>query len=227
MELGIQTDTAEDIERWPRLLRSLDFGDDDYGGCVYQVINYLEKRVGLDVVEDYIREAFGSEDNGRDDLYVSSKRVAQKLTFAPHVFKVPKNVRVDPALVSLMMPFDNETKPVHRAILVACRDAGLKCKRADDIWKDSVIIEDVFRLILESSIVISDLTGKNPNVLYETGIAHTLGRHVIPVAKTLDDVPFDLRHHRTLLYTSDANGLKKLEYELTEKLVDLVSNDEE
>ena len=48
----------------------------------------------------------------------------------------------------------------------------------------------------KSRIVICDFSERNPNVFYEVGIAHTLGKHVIPITQTPNDVPFDLQHPR-------------------------------
>src|SRR4051812_16425745 len=94
MELEIITGTAERISRYPRLLRSLDFGDEDYGGIVYEVLRILHDAVGLDTVEEYVNEHYPDDDT--DTTYVSTKPATHKLTFAPHVFKVPKNVKVEP-----------------------------------------------------------------------------------------------------------------------------------
>jgi len=52
-----------------------------------------------------------------------------------------------------------------------------------------------FSLIFRANVVGCDLTGKNPNVSYEAGIAHTLGKQVVPLWQSEADVPFDLRHH--------------------------------
>ena len=101
---------------------------------------------------------------------------------------------------------------------------GLACKRVDDIWVDSTIIQDVFSLIYHSKIVICDFTGKNANVLYEAGIAHTLGRTVIPLAQHISDIPFDLRHHRHLMYLPNKEGLEDLKNKLTLKLRQEVCN---
>ncbi|MCT7486360.1 hypothetical protein N5T98_04880 [Aliarcobacter cryaerophilus] len=70
------------------------------------------------------------------------------------------------------------------------------CKRADDIWEDHTFIQDIFSLIYKSKIVIVDFTGKNPNVMYETGIAHTLGKIVIQNLA-------DIQHHRTYPIVKD------------------------
>ena len=56
-------------------------------------------------------------------------------------------------------------------------------------------------MICKSSVVVCDLTGKNANVFYEAGIAHSLGKDVILITQSADDVPFDLRHLRYIPYS--------------------------
>ncbi|MBK9356824.1 MAG: hypothetical protein IPN08_05460 [Bacteroidales bacterium] len=75
----------------------------------------------------------------------------------------------------------------------------LECRKANDIWENSTFIQDIFELIFTSKIVVGDFSGKNPNVFYEIGIAHTLGKTVIPITQSINDVPADLRH-RVLKY---------------------------
>jgi hypothetical protein len=76
--------------------------------------------------------------------------------------------------------------------------------------EDSAIIQDIFNLVFRAQIVVVDFTAKNPNVMYETGIAHTLGKTVIPISQSMDDVPFDLKHHRVLTYLRNGEGLAAL-----------------
>ena len=139
------------------------------------------------------------------------------LVVAPTVFSIPTQQTEDD-LVSVMMPFDAAFSPVYTAIQRSCADAGLRCLRADDIWQETAIVQDVFNLLVRSHIVVVDFSGRNPNVMYETGIAHTLGRRVIPISQSLDDVPFDLRHHRVLKYLSNAEGLTSMQATLSERL---------
>lgn len=84
--------------------------------------------------------------------------------------------------------------------------------------KNSTIIQDIFELIYKSKIVIADFAGKNPNVMYEVRIAHTLGKLVIPIAQSVDDLPFDLRHHRALTYLPNGERLEELKKNLVNKL---------
>jgi hypothetical protein len=67
-----------------------------------------------------------------------------------------------------------------------------------------------FSLIFRAAIVVCDFSGRNANVFYEAGIAHTLGKQVVPLSQSKDDVPFDLGHHRYLQYLNNGEGLMAL-----------------
>jgi hypothetical protein len=143
---------------------------------------------------------------------------ATKITFSPRVFEVPQAIEPRKNLVAIMMPFGGFNE-VHNAIKLACTEAGLESNRADDIWDNSTILQDIFDLICAAEIVVSDFTGKNPNVMYETGIAHTLGKHVIPITQTLEHIPSNLHGHRALLYVgANSQGLTKLTADLLQRL---------
>jgi hypothetical protein len=135
----------------------------------------------------------------------------------PRVFRMPVTP-AEPDLVSVMMPFAPGFDYVYQAIEAACAQSGLRCARADNIWQESEVIQDIFSLIFRSKIVVCDFTGQNPNVFYETGIAHTLGKHAIPIAQNGNDVPFDLRHHRYLAYEYTQPGLAALTQKLVPRL---------
>lgn len=140
----------------------------------------------------------------------------------PTIFKLPESL-VDPKLVAVMMPFSAEFTGVYAALQTAVGTVGMRCLRADDIWDDDVIIQDVVKLIGTSQVVICDLTGKNANVFYEAGIAHTMGKNVILVAQHESDIPFDLRHIRHIKYLPNEQGLTELAEKVSNRLATLVS----
>ena len=105
--------------------------------------------------------------------------VAKTILITDSLFIFPEHENIEPTLASAMMPFDAGFSAVYESIQQAAVGAGLRCRRADDIWENAAIIQDVVALIDRSRIVICDCTGRNPNVFYEAGIAHTLGREVI------------------------------------------------
>lgn len=153
----------------------------------------------------------------KETFISASKNLQKKITFSPSVFEIPKKSNILNC-VSVMIPFSAEFDNVYGYINDACYEIGMSCHKADDFWHHSAIIQDIFELIFRSSIVIVDFTGKNPNVFYEAGIAHALGKTVIPITQNSDDIPFDLRHHRYILYRNDKEGVKKLKRDLVSKL---------
>jgi len=72
------------------------------------------------------------------------------------------------------------------------------------------VVDDVFQAIVQSRFVICDLTKRNPNVLYETGIAHARNRNVLMIVQNEEDIPFDLRHIRFVKYLPNREGYEKL-----------------
>ncbi|WP_183641280.1 hypothetical protein [Pseudoxanthomonas sp. OG2] len=213
-EIGLLTGHSKVIDNHPRLLRSLYWGDEDYAGNVLVVLSEIAKKnlAAIAVIEDYVKNQFPEE-----SVFISAKPSERKITFAPSVFSTPDS-NVESDLVAVMMPFGAEFSPVHRAIVAASNEVGRRCLRVDDIWEESTIIQDVFNLIFRAHVVVVDFSGKNPNVMYETGIAHTLGKHVIPISQSLDDVPFDIKHHRVLKYLPNAEGMQALQSALAVKL---------
>ena len=97
-------------------------------------------------------------------------------------------------------PFDRYFKNI---FVPAIEDAGLRPIRGDSIFMPSAIMPDIWRFLSEAKVLIADLTGRNPNVFYELGLAHALQKPVILVAGSLDDVPFDLRGLRVLGYDKE------------------------
>ncbi|MDE2673574.1 MAG: DUF2513 domain-containing protein [Paracoccaceae bacterium] len=136
---------------------------------------------------------------------------------SPKVFEIDQYQDIDNRSVSVMMPFAAEFDPVHRSIQHVAEKEGLFAKRVDDIWEKDAIIQDIVNLIDSSSIVVCDCTGKNPNVFYELGIAHTLGRDVIMITQNPNDIPFDVGHIRYIPYHNNNEGLQKLGEELRER----------
>ena len=141
----------------------------------------------------------------------------QKNSIVPKVFSVAV-YRQELDLVSVMMPFKAGFNPVFSTLKSATEAMGLRCVRADDIWEDDAIIQDIVNVIARARVVICDCSGKNPNVFYEIGIAHSLGKDVILIAQSEADVPFDLRHLRHVRYSPNEDGLKALSQAVQSRL---------
>jgi len=83
-------------------------------------------------------------------------------------------------------------------------------------------MQDIFSLIWRARVVVCDFTGRNANVFYEAGIAHTLSKPVVPITQQKADVPFDLQHHRFLQYLANREGLEDLLERLAKRLQTLL-----
>lgn len=162
-------------------------------------------RMGLDMPHDFefSRNHWAVKDV---DLYRFLLRNVRPRRQRPNVFQISEHENIEPTLVSAMMPFSPGFDAVFASIRQAADNVGLRCRRADDIWENAAIIQDVVALLDRSRIVVCDCTGRNPNVFYEAGIAHCLGREVILVTQSEHDIPFDLRHLRYVRYLDNAEG---------------------
>ena len=128
---------------------------------------------------------------------------------------IDRDTRIKEKEVFVIMPFTEEWSDIvwSHMITPVVESMGLKPFRADNLYGPK-IMEDIWKGILHSSIVIADITGRNPNVFYELGIAHTLGKKVILLTQNVEDIPFDLRHLRHIIYKTDIVGADKFKPEL-------------
>jgi hypothetical protein len=126
---------------------------------------------------------------------------------------------IDPRLCFVAMPFHSDFKNVYDAVEVVVSDyCALTCVRADKIARSDRITDDIRNNIRSARLVIADLTGINPNVFYEVGMAHGRDTCVILMVQKDSVIPFDLRDVRYLQY--DPNDLTSLRL----RLIDYVRN---
>ena len=97
-------------------------------------------------------------------------------------------------LVFVIMPFTKALDKRYSFIKSVLENVGWSVRRADEIYGTSELIGNVIRSLQEAHVVIADLTGRNPNVLYELGLANGFGKDVLLIASHEDDIPVDLKH---------------------------------
>lgn len=131
-----------------------------------------------------------------------------------------RNFKIDTTLGFVLIPFQEDFLCIYEAaILPALNNAGLRGTHAGEIFDNREIVEDIWESICTSKIIVADVSGKNPNVFYELGICHTLGKEVIVITQNDADVPFDIRHLRYIHYEKNKLSLLKSNLEKTIKRV--------
>lgn len=122
------------------------------------------------------------------------------------------------------MPFDPKYREVYAEVYKpVCAENDLDCWRVDEVARPGSITRDIVEGIIDAEVVIADLTGQNPNVFYELGIAHSVGNKTIMTAQAIADVPFDIRSYRVLIYQQNIMGSRKLADDLDKAIKELLA----
>ncbi len=112
--------------------------------------------------------------------------------------------------VFTLMPFEPSFNDVYKlGIKPACTEVGAYCERVDEQIFTESILDRIYNQISKSDLIVADMTGRNPNVFYETGYAHALGKRVVLITKDSDDIPFDLKHYSHIVYGGSISDLKE------------------
>lgn len=118
--------------------------------------------------------------------------------------------------------FDEYYSKIYCPAIVA---AGLKSNRADDLYAPNNVVSDIWKFTKGADIVLADLTGKNPNVFYELGLAHAISKPVILITESEEDIPFDLRAIRIIKYDKNEHDWgKKLEMSITKSINEILKD---
>ncbi|MDH4462219.1 MAG: hypothetical protein QE277_12405 [Flectobacillus sp.] len=135
--------------------------------------------------------------------------------YPKHYFKNCPNVISGTCFV--IMPFAAAYNEIYTVIKETLENSELRltCRRGDDILRPH-ILETILENIASAEYIIADLTGQNPNVFYELGLAHCIKdmNKLVLLTQSMDSVPFDLRQYRCILYEQSIAGARKLRVDL-------------
>jgi hypothetical protein len=102
-------------------------------------------------------------------------------------------------------------------IRAACREHGLLPLRADAIADTGEITDQIHRRLHEDDIVIADVSGGNPNVMYELGFRIGRGKPVILIGES-GALPFDIAQLRTIRFRRTESSLHEARDQLSRVL---------
>ena len=120
--------------------------------------------------------------------------------------------------VFFIMPFSDDFIDLYEKIKTEfCADFVFN--NAGDLDNQQSIIQDIVEGIYSADIIIADLTGLNPNVFYELGLAHAMNKNVIIITQNISELPFDIKSYRANEYSMKFNKMP----DLINKLRDLLN----
>ncbi len=99
------------------------------------------------------------------------------------------------------MPFSEEFDDVFRiGIKETAEKEDVKAYRLDEELFDEGMLDKIYSEIESADFIIADLSNRNSNVFYELGYAHAMGKLCILITESAENIPFDLKHRRHIVY---------------------------
>lgn len=158
---------------------------------------------------------------------------ASKNVYQPHSDVISTNflsgfgidineIKIENDMAFVLTPSDSSYHEDYFAISEACLMSGIKAVRADETYLNygnDNMLGFIIRKILSASVIIANISNRNPNVYYELGIAHMAGKPTILVCHNNAKIPFDLQHRFVIFYSSPDELSNKLTHELVRVFV--------
>jgi nucleoside 2-deoxyribosyltransferase len=123
---------------------------------------------------------------------------------------VDKNIKVKLKTAFVLTPFHPEFDESYGWIVDFFKDHQYSCTRGDAILADTNILSHILSEMLAAEIVVANISGRNPNVFYELGIAHALGKKVVIISRSKDDITFDLASTQIAIYKDKDSLIESL-----------------
>lgn len=188
--------------------------------------SYLEKQI------NELNEKLTSTDERWNEMYhlilTSQSRQSEK-TGVVSVSKFLSGfgidftkIKIQNDMVFVLTPFHDDFMHTYEIIKNSCEKIKLTAMKGDEEFVHKDILQHIIKCMVKSRVVIANLNGRNPNVFYELGIAHTLNKPTILLAHKDTSVPFDLKNQYLVLYKDD----EELSKRLTESLLMVMTLDE-
>ncbi len=142
-------------------------------------------------------------------------------------YEPKRKYNAQPNLVFVLMPFHEPWSDrlwndhIRKYLSQQAIGIPLEIRRADEMYGQTVM-EDVWEGLLTARIILADCTGRNPNVMYELGLAHAIGKRTVLLSQAEPDIPFDLKRFRFGIYEDNSSGYPKLRRFLHETVLGVV-----
>jgi hypothetical protein len=129
---------------------------------------------------------------------------------------------IDNRLIFILTPFNEMYAEDYKVIREVCLAKGFSAYRGDENFIKGDIFPEMLKLIVKSNLIIANINGRNPNVLYELGIAQALDKPVILISREPEQLPIDIKSKRFLIY----RDYKELQELIRQELINLLTTNE-
>jgi len=170
----------------------------------YQIILFANNIKVAETIFPVIKNAIGLYFQGNKDITVTN-------------FKFIPEKRI----VFVVMQFSDEYNELFNEVIKpVCEKYNYDCIRADDFYTPTPILHDIITSINNASIIIAEITSKNPNVFYEIGYSHAIQKPTVLLCdkNKIKELPFDISGFRTLFCENTISGKTKIEENLSKYL---------
>lgn len=210
--------------------RTINLSDEHIDTSLYGIYDeerrYLEKKI-----DELTIRLIDTEEKWKDinhliltgnDKNINNKGQVSSDAFLKEFGIDVKNIQVEKDLVFVLTPSDFEFVNDYLVVKTTCKKNKLRALRGDEEdlnYTNKNILGHILNYIIKSRIVIANISNRNPNVYYELGIAHMLGKPSILICRQGMDVPFDLQQKYIIFYTSEED----LSIKLTDALLNILT----
>jgi len=194
-------------------------------------LEYMRKNMEMQLY-DISRKLEESEHRWRDinHLVITSQNKLEAKNYnkgkvAPNDFldsigiSNARDFEIEPRQVFYLTPFNTDYNETFFSVRSTCEKLRLNCIRGDEEFVPNDVFSVILKQIVKSRFLIANITGRNPNVMYELGVAHALGKPTIIIAKNFTDIPFDLNNKRIIIFDETEDLSLKLENSINDLLV--------
>ncbi|SBS61871.1 hypothetical protein [Vibrio atlanticus] len=114
-----------------------------------------------------------------------------------------KNMSIKDKSVFVLTPLNPDFNEDFEWVENAFRKHKYVCSKGNDVKVQSNLLSHIIKEMLASKFVVANIGGRNPNVFYELGIAHALGKDVILISRSVDDITFDLSSSQIIIFNTE------------------------
>ena len=122
----------------------------------------------------------------------------------------------------VVMQFEETCDNLYKEVIVpVCESSGFEVQRADDVFRPGIILQDIINGLVDSEVVIAEISSSNANVFYELGYAHALDKPTVLLARHGEVLPFDVSGYRVIFYDDTIGGKSEVEATLDQHLANI------